>query len=138
MNLERLTERARQVMRRAKEEAARLGSSHASTEHILLGLIAETDSVAVTALRNLGVDLTILRKRPWPSRTRTTSRKTPPALPSGKRAIQFSWEAQSLGVNFMGPNTCFWESSARAKGSLLEFFSLRVWIWSKPGPKSLG
>jgi ATP-dependent Clp protease ATP-binding subunit ClpC len=106
MNLERLTERARQVMRRAKEEAARLGSSHASTEHILLGLIAETDSVAVTALRNLGVDLTILRKKTLAQIQNNTyyiEKDATQLSPSGKRAIQFSHqEAQSLGVNFIG------------------------------------
>ena len=106
MNLERLTERARQVMRRAKEESARLGSSHASTEHILLGLIAETDSVAVTALRNLGVDLTSLRKKTIAQIQNNTyyiEKDATQLSPSGKRAIQFSHqEAQSLGVNFIG------------------------------------
>jgi ATP-dependent Clp protease ATP-binding subunit ClpC len=106
MNLERLTERARQVMRRAKEEAARLGNSHASTEHILLGLIAENDSVAVTALRNLGVDLTALRKKTLAQIQNNTyfiEKDATQLSPSGKRALQFSHqEAQSLGVNFIG------------------------------------
>jgi ATP-dependent Clp protease ATP-binding subunit ClpC len=106
MNLERLTERARQVMRRAKEEAARLGSSHASTEHVLLGLIAETDSVAVTALRNLGVDLSVLRKKTVAQIQNTSyylEKDATQLSPSGKRAIQFAHqEAQSLGVNFIG------------------------------------
>ncbi|NUN98393.1 MAG: ATP-dependent Clp protease ATP-binding subunit, partial [Candidatus Omnitrophica bacterium] len=106
MNLERLTERARQVMRRAKEEAARLGSSHASTEHILLGLIAETDSVAVTALRNLGVDLSVLRKKTIAQIQNASyylEKDATQLSPSGKRAIQFAHqEAQSLGVNFIG------------------------------------
>ena len=43
MMFERFTERARLVMKRAKDEAARLGNSQASTEHILLGLIAESE-----------------------------------------------------------------------------------------------
>jgi len=106
MNLERLTERARQVMRRAKEEAAHLGSSHASTEHILLGLIAETDSVAVTALRNLGADLSLLRKKTIAHIQNTSyflEKDATQLSPSGKRAIQFAHqEAQSLGVNFIG------------------------------------
>ncbi|MCA9441944.1 MAG: ATP-dependent Clp protease ATP-binding subunit ClpC, partial [Candidatus Omnitrophica bacterium] len=106
MNLDRLTERARQVMRRAKEEAARLGSSHASTEHILLGLIAENDSVAVTALRNLGVDLAVLRKKTIAQIQNATyylEKDATQLSPSGKRAIQFAHqEAQSLGVNFIG------------------------------------
>ncbi len=106
MNFERLTERARQVMRRAKEEAQRMGCSHASTEHILLGLINETDSVAVTALRNLGVDLSLLRKKTQ-SYIQNTSyyveKDATQLSPSGKHAIQFAQqEAQSLGVNFIG------------------------------------
>jgi len=106
MNLERLTERARQVMRRAKEDAARLGSSYASTEHLLLGLIAETDSVAVTALRNLSVDLSILHKKTLAQIQNASyylEKDVTQLSPSGKRSIQFAHqEAQSLGVNFIG------------------------------------
>lgn len=106
MNLERLTERARQVMRRARDEAAHMGSTHASTEHILLGLLGEQDSLAVTALRNLNVDLQLLRQKTLAQMHKTTYPQEKDASmlsPSGKRSIQFAHqEAQGLGVNFVG------------------------------------
>jgi ATP-dependent Clp protease ATP-binding subunit ClpC len=54
---DRFTERARHVISAAREEATRLGSEHVRTEHILLGLCREPDSIAARALDNLGVDV---------------------------------------------------------------------------------
>ena len=59
---DRLTDRAKQVIKIAKEEANKAGSSHASTEHILLGLISERDGMAAIALPNMGVNLETLRR----------------------------------------------------------------------------
>jgi len=43
---QRFTERARRVVFFAQEEAARLGENYVGTEHLLLGLVRESDSVA--------------------------------------------------------------------------------------------
>src|SRR6185295_16773838 len=43
---QRFTERARRVLFFAQEEAARLGENFVGTEHLLLGLVREEDSVA--------------------------------------------------------------------------------------------
>ena len=107
MMFDRLTERARLVMKRAKEEAARIGSSHAATEHILLGLIAEGEGVAATAMRNMGLNLESLRMEILKNVSRDSgggvSDSTIPLSPSGKRAIEFAYqEAQAFGVNFIG------------------------------------
>ncbi len=107
MMFDRLTERARLVMKRAKEEAARIGSSHAGTEHILLGLIAEGEGVAATAMRNMGLNLESLRMEILKNISRDAggdiSDSTIPLSPSGKRAIEFAYqEAQAFGVNFIG------------------------------------
>lgn len=107
MMFDRLTERARLVMKRAKEEAARIGSSHAGTEHILLGLIAEGEGVAATAMRNMGLNLESLRMEILKNINRDASGdisdSTIPLSPSGKRAIEFAYqEAQAFGVNFIG------------------------------------
>ncbi len=107
MMFDRLTERARLVMKRAKEEAARIGSSHAATEHILLGLIAEGEGVAATAMRNMGLNLESLRMEILKNVSRDSSGgvsdSTISLSPSGKRAIEFAYqEAQAFGVNFIG------------------------------------
>ena len=103
---DRLTERARLVMKRAKEEAAKIGNSHASTEHILLGLIAEGEGVAATAMRNMGLNLEALKAELLKNIPREGSPEpdgTIPLSPSGKRAIEFAYqEAQAFGVNFIG------------------------------------
>lgn len=107
MMFDRLTERARLVMKRAKEEAARIGSSHASTEHILLGLIAEGEGVAATAMRNMGLNLESLRMEILKNISRDAgggvADSTISLSPSAKRAIEFAYqEAQAFGVNFIG------------------------------------
>ena len=52
---QRFTERARRVVFLAQEEAERLGENYISTEHLLLGLVADRNNVAVRILEQLGV-----------------------------------------------------------------------------------
>ncbi|MHC4106899.1 MAG: Clp protease N-terminal domain-containing protein [Planctomycetota bacterium] len=59
---ERLTNRARITMALANEEAQRFNHTDIRTEHILIGIVKQPESVAARALTNLGVDLTQLRK----------------------------------------------------------------------------
>jgi ATP-dependent Clp protease ATP-binding subunit ClpA len=54
---ERFTNRAREVMYLANQEAKRLGHDYIGTEHILLGLLQEDSGVAAHVLMNLRVDL---------------------------------------------------------------------------------
>ena len=53
---EKFSERARRVLSLAQEEAQRFNHSYISTEHVLLGLVRETDGVAARVLANLGVE----------------------------------------------------------------------------------
>jgi ATP-dependent Clp protease ATP-binding subunit ClpC len=57
---ERFTERAKQVVSAAREEATRLNSEYVRTEHILLGLCQEPEGIAAKALGHLGVDIEAL------------------------------------------------------------------------------
>lgn len=54
---QRFTERARRVVFFAQEEASRLGENFVTTEHLLLGLVRESDSVAARILDRMGVSL---------------------------------------------------------------------------------
>ncbi|HET6384372.1 MAG TPA: Clp protease N-terminal domain-containing protein [Armatimonadota bacterium] len=52
---QRFTERAKRVVIAAQEEAANAGEPYVTPEHLLLGLVKETDSVATRVLERLGV-----------------------------------------------------------------------------------
>lgn len=54
--------RVQDVIRLSREEALRLGHDYIGTEHLLLGVIREGDSMAMKILRNLGADIHKLRK----------------------------------------------------------------------------
>ena len=54
---EKFSERARRVLSLAQEEAQRFNHNYIGTEHILLGLVRETEGVAARVLSNLGVEL---------------------------------------------------------------------------------
>ena len=51
------TPQAKEVLKLALDEAVQLGHSYVGTEHVLLGLIREGDSVAAQTLIGLGADL---------------------------------------------------------------------------------
>jgi ATP-dependent Clp protease ATP-binding subunit ClpC len=58
---EKFSERARRVLSLAQEEAQRFNHNYIGTEHILLGLVRETEGVAARVLSSLTVDLTKVR-----------------------------------------------------------------------------
>lgn len=58
-----LTPRAKAVLRHAAEEALRFGHNYVGTEHLLLGLFNDGDSVAAKVLSNLGVGYEVIRDR---------------------------------------------------------------------------
>ena len=55
------TPRAKRILELSLEEARQLGHNYIGTEHLLLGLIAEGEGVAVRVLENLGVDLSKIK-----------------------------------------------------------------------------
>jgi ATP-dependent Clp protease ATP-binding subunit ClpC len=58
---ERFTERARQVVVLAQDEARALRHNYIGTEHLLLGLLREQEGLAARALGELGVELDAVR-----------------------------------------------------------------------------
>ena len=59
---EQFTDRARQAVVQAQQEARRLNHNYIGTEHLLLGLIREGDGVAAKALKSLGISLDQVRQ----------------------------------------------------------------------------
>ncbi|MBK8449981.1 MAG: ATP-dependent Clp protease ATP-binding subunit [Saprospiraceae bacterium] len=57
----KFSQKVKKVLANSREESLRLGHDYIGTEHILLGLIQEKDTLAVNVLRALKVDLEDLR-----------------------------------------------------------------------------
>ena len=55
------TPRAQQVLQLARKEADRFNHGYVGTEHLLLGLIALGQGVAVNVLQRMGIDLETVR-----------------------------------------------------------------------------
>ncbi len=60
---ERFTDRARNVVVLAQEEARLLKHNYIGTEHILLGLVRESEGIAAKALQALGIGLEAVREQ---------------------------------------------------------------------------
>lgn len=102
---QRLSERARKVVFYSQEEAQALNHDYVGTEHLLLGLLRECDSVAVKILNTLGIsperisaevkkNLTTGDDKPNPNITLT---------PNGKTVINLaSYESRSLNNDYIG------------------------------------
>lgn len=60
---EHYTDRAAHIFAAAEAERERLGHHYIGTEHVLLALLADPDSIAARVLGDLGVDLTRARER---------------------------------------------------------------------------
>ena len=102
---QRFTERARKVVFFAQEEAGRLGENYVSTEHLLLGLVRENDSVAARILDRMGVSLGRIRSEIERQVTRGDGRlgQDMQLTPRAKRVIDLAYdEARQLNNNYIG------------------------------------
>jgi ATP-dependent Clp protease ATP-binding subunit ClpC len=102
---QRFTERARKVVFFAQEEAHKFGEGYVSTEHLLLGLVRETDSVAARVLERLGVSLNRVRAEVEKQLPRGEARQTQDMTltPRAKRVIDLAYdEARNLNNNYIG------------------------------------
>jgi ATP-dependent Clp protease ATP-binding subunit ClpC len=102
---ERFTERARQVVVLAQDEARLLKHNYIGTEHLLLGLLREEDSPAWAVLQSLGIELEAVRQRVaeiiGPGESEVTGQI--PFTPRAKKVLELSLrEAISLGHNYIG------------------------------------
>lgn len=57
----KFSQKVKKVLANSREESLRLGHDYIGTEHILLGLLQEQDTLAVNVLKSLKVDLNDLR-----------------------------------------------------------------------------
>jgi len=62
MNNRKFSPKVKQVIANSREEAIRLGHDYIGTEHLLLGVVADKDSIAMKVLESLEVNASDLRK----------------------------------------------------------------------------
>lgn len=102
---EPFTERARRSIVLAQEEAQRLGNNYIGTEHLLLGIISEGESVAAKVLENLGISLEKVRSE-VESIVGKGNQPTSQEMvftPRAKRVIELAFEeARTLTHNYIG------------------------------------
>src|SRR6266481_1303938 len=102
---DKFTDRARNVLTYAQDEAQRFHHSYIDTEHIVLGLVREDDGTAARVLETMGVELAKVRTavefligrgdRPVVGEVGLT--------PNAKRVIELAIdEARRLGHNYIG------------------------------------
>lgn len=99
------TDRARNAVALAHEEARRLDHNYVGTEHILLGLLRERHGVAATALIDLGIAVKDVRAEIEAIIGRGEAPLTGPIpfTPQAKRVLKHALEeAQALGHNYIG------------------------------------
>ncbi|MFN7172002.1 MAG: ATP-dependent Clp protease ATP-binding subunit [Fimbriimonadaceae bacterium] len=102
---QRFTERARKVVFYAQEEAQKFGEGYVSTEHLLLGLVRESDSVAARVLDKLGVSLSRIRTEVEKQLPRGDAKPAQEMTltPRAKRVIDLAYdEARNLNNNYIG------------------------------------
>ncbi len=101
-----LTPRARQILLLAKQEAERFNHDYVGTEHLLLGILALNEGVAVSVLKSMGLNLELLRlevEKSCGSGGETQTDGPLPLTPRLKRVLLLaSQEAQAMNYNFIG------------------------------------
>ncbi len=104
----RFTQRARNAVIHAQEEARQLNHSAIGTEHILLGVLREGEGVGAKALISMGTDLEKVRVEVTKLIGEKTDSNQPaagdlPITPGAKKVFNLSFEEARLqGVNYVG------------------------------------
>jgi ATP-dependent Clp protease ATP-binding subunit ClpA len=102
---ERFTERARQVVVLAQDEARRLKHNYIGTEHLLLGLLREEEGLAARTLASFDVTLAEVREQVGTVIGEGDAVTTGqiPFTPRAKKVLDLSLrEALALGHNYIG------------------------------------
>jgi ATP-dependent Clp protease ATP-binding subunit ClpC len=93
-----LTGKVKKVFEFANEEAANLNHNYVGTEHLLLGLLRQTDGVAAQVLENLNVNLKEVRKEVL-KELETFNLQLPPIGGTGPLPGQISGQQSGAGAS---------------------------------------
>ena len=105
-NFSNFTQRAKRAVQLARREADRFNHPYVGTEHLLLGIIALGEGVAVNVLERLGVSLESVRREVEKAVGQGPETKTVgniPFTPRSKKVLQLAAaEAQALNHSYIG------------------------------------
>jgi ATP-dependent Clp protease ATP-binding subunit ClpC len=103
---EKFTERGRKIIIYAKEEAERRQNDYLGTEHLLLAILREENSLPVSVLKKMGLSIEDLRmeiERNLPISNNILSFGDVPFTPRAKKVLELSVEeARLLGHSYIG------------------------------------
>jgi len=103
---EKFTERGRKVIIHAREEAEKRQNDYLGTEHLLLGLLREEESLPMIILKKMGLSAEELRmevERNLPSGSNILTFGDIPFTPRAKKVLELSVEeARLLGHSYIG------------------------------------
>jgi ATP-dependent Clp protease ATP-binding subunit ClpC len=103
---EKFTERGRKIIIYAKEEAEKRQNDYLGTEHLLLALLREEDSLPISILRKMGLSVDELRlevERNLPVGSNILTFGDVPFTPRAKKVLELAVEeARLLGHNYIG------------------------------------
>ncbi|HZK33596.1 MAG TPA: ATP-dependent Clp protease ATP-binding subunit [Tissierellaceae bacterium] len=91
------TPRTKRIFELGFVEARKLGHNYVGTEHLLLGLVAEGEGVAIVILQKLGVDVNKLRQLVLSMITETGSKQVGRQQPKNEKATNL--EKYSIDLN---------------------------------------
>ncbi|NMP22155.1 ATP-dependent Clp protease ATP-binding subunit [Sulfobacillus harzensis] len=102
------TEKARRVVIHAQDEARRMGHNFVGTEHLLLGLIRESNSLPAKILQSIGLDLETVRAEVLKATGRGPAigpNEEVTFTPRAKKVVLelAGEEARALNQNYIGP-----------------------------------
>ena len=144
--VKRFTPRAMKALQLAKKEAARLSHDHIGTDHLLLGILALGEGVAVQALRMTGINLTSLRmeveRRSGVGSDVLQEGDLPFTARARKIILMARSEARTMNYNYIGTEhillAIIREGASEAAGVLrsmdVDFEKIRVRILSSLDP----
>ncbi len=100
----KFTEKARAAIENSQRSALELGQNYVGTEHLLLGLLSVTDSVAAKALESQGINETIVEDKIIEISGNGSTKSTPQDFtPRSKRILELSLqEALKMGTGYIG------------------------------------
>ncbi|MDR0380367.1 MAG: ATP-dependent Clp protease ATP-binding subunit [Oscillospiraceae bacterium] len=97
-----LTPRSKRIIELAFAEAGRMGHSYVGTEHLLLGILQESDSVAARLLTSMGVDIRLLYQTIAGTLGAEPSRQGSGAGSGGKRGRSHERHRETKTLNQFG------------------------------------
>jgi len=141
------TPRTRRIIERAGTEAQRLGTEYVGTEHLLMAMLREHDSIGARIVAGLGVDPNKLYTELTGGSEPTDENGNTPKFPKPNAGAPFNiigpFKMQSDGLGIFGGQgqpaggPAFWQQSGKGKGDsktpTLDRFSKDLTVMARDG-----